>query len=174
MALTFFSDQFGGDGVNDNVVASPFVKTPVGSGGGRMRYKRCAVDTTAGTVTNTDTFRFATFKSGDRIIEIQASADGTWSAGTMNLGLYASGTANDGAVVDADLFGSALDISTGFARTEVTVESAVLADEKRGKTLWDMAGLSADPLINYDIAGICDSLAGTGLIVLEIYYTAGD
>ena len=174
----WYSDHFGADGDNDTSLPSIGKITPASVNHGRIYYKRATV---TGLPLNSapDVIRFFSLKSGDRLLELLISSDGSPGAGAMDIGLHLSGTAHDGAVVDQDLFASAQSISTAIERTDVFNESAVLQHEDHGKTLWALAtvgalSLTADPLVNYDVTGtVTTSFTTTdAILTLEAYYTS--
>jgi hypothetical protein len=132
-------------------------------------------------MTSGDELRMMRFNSGDRIWKLSWASAGTSTTYAANLGLYLAGSAGDGAVVDADLYASALALATGAGLTETFVESGVLTDEDRGKTLWEQAAIGAgsdteDPFVEYDLV-LTSTATGTGaveevLVIAE--YTSGD
>ena len=71
----------------------------------------------------------------------------------------------DGTVKDADAFGSA--VTTGWgdaagAGTEFITEAGAAAVANIGKKLWEIVGVSTDPLIDYDINLRLTAVAATG------------
>lgn len=176
---TYFSDHYS-TGLSITALPATEVNPDAGISHGRVRYKRAQVTALALT---TDTIRMFTMRSDHRLIELVISSDGTSGAGAVNVGLYLTGSAHDGAVLDADLFGSAVTISTAIHRTAVLVESAVLQHEDGGKRLWEMVVIGADPLswtvdpqLRFDVVLVpSTSFTGTAsILTLEAYYTAGD
>jgi hypothetical protein len=160
------------------------VKIGAGQGHGRERIKRAYmnVGTAAGIG---DELRFMQFKSGDRLHELFVLTDGGCTAGAMDLGLYLSGLNHDGAVLDVDLFCSALVLSTATvwaaAAAEIMIESAVLTDQDRGKPLWEILAVGAgtdtvDPMLDYDLTGVVTTArtAAVTNIVVFARYTSGD
>ena len=86
-----------------------------------------------------------------RVSSLELSCDAITSA-AADVGLYDI-AANGGAVVDADLFGSAVSLATAIDKTNVLCE-AVSADIQKvcnGARLWERLGLSADPNKVYDV-----------------------
>ena len=173
----FYSDHFSSDGSNQTSVDAQR-RISAGLSHGRLRYKRSIVS--AMDSANADEVRFAQFKSSDRIIELLLSGDGGGSAGTSNLGLYKSGSAHDGVVIDMDLFASDIDTTGVIARVDQFKESSTLTDRDRGKTLWELATVGAasytsDPMEDWDLTGLMDAGSDAVLeLVLEVYYTSGD
>ena len=174
---TYFSDHFSSDGSNKST-ADMQIRASAGISHGRLRYKKASIDSVD--TANGEQIRLAQFKSSDRIIEIYVTGDGTPSAGNMDLGLYKSGAAHDGAVIDDDLFASALDVTSAIARTESFKEATTLGDTDRGKTLWELAAIgaasyTADPMEDWDLVGTTDTGTNAALkLSVEIVYTSGD
>lgn len=137
---TWFSDHFGTDGDNDiTLPASPTV-IPVGVGHGR-KYAKRAVFTGLGIAA--DTIRVMRFREEDRLYNLHISVNGGSDAGAINVGLHEAGANHDGAVIDADLFASALTISSALDETEIFDESSVLSGIDRGKRMWELAAVGA-------------------------------
>ncbi len=96
--------------------------------------------------------RFCRVPSNGRVSQVLVSAADATTAGAINIGLYR--TEDDGgAVVDADLFASALDLAGGpYANLDVTFESGEYTYAESEKALWEVLGLTSDPGYTYDIA----------------------
>lgn len=142
--------------------------------GGRLRFKRIEIELPDSA--NNDTVRFASFKSNDVILGIKIYSDDLGTAGTLDLGLAYTGSANDGATIDADRFASAIDVNQAAVNgTEVMSESGVLTADLVARPLWQAAGLTEDPGGNFDLLGTTP--AGTtaaGTVTLVVTYSAGD
>jgi hypothetical protein len=96
------------------------------------------------------------------------------TSGAADVGVYQT-AANGGAVVDADLFGSAVSIASALAGTDVTHESGVFTIDKVEKQLWELLGLTADPKVDYDIAlTLTAAAAAAGTVALSVEYTAAN
>ena len=68
------------------------------------------------------------------------------------MGVYQTAE-NGGAVVDADLFASALDLAGGpYNNLDITFESGEMTYAESEKPLWEVLGLTADPQREYDVA----------------------
>jgi len=137
------------------------------SASGRLKeavgYIAAAADDSA-----TSLWRIATVPSNARISAILLTAADFTTAGALNIGLHRT-TADGGAVVDADLFASAVDLSGGpFSNLDVTREAGTtnwtLADAE--KTVWQSLGLSADPNIEYDVTATISTTFNGGSGVL--------
>lgn len=123
---------------------------------------------------NGSVYRMARLRSSDRVSQLTVFSDAITGGSNFDLGLYR--TADDGgAVVDADLFGSALDLTSGsVAGADFTFESAATDIAKIEKRLWELLGLSADPQVDYDVAltgATVGSAAGT--VSLRVRFTGG-
>ena len=126
---------------------------------------------------DTSVYRMARLRSSDRVSQLTVFNDVITGGTAFELGLYR--TADDGgAVVDADLFASAISLASAptvpAAGTDVTFESAATDIAKIEKRLWELLGLSADPQVDYDVA-FTGSTVGTaaGTVSLRVRFTGG-
>ena len=175
---TWYGTHFGVDAGTGVALTHPPKVVSNGIKHGRIRYNRAMI---TGLCLSTEEMRFFSMKSSDRLLELMVSSDGGSTAAAANFGVYLSGDAHDGAVVDADLFASAQALSTAIARTDIFNESAVLQHEDRGKMLWELCAVGAgsdtvDPQVSYDICGVVSTTFtdAVSIVVLEAYYTSGD
>lgn len=182
MAPDFFSDHFGtgvATSLAGEIAYDSQKRISAGLGHARLRRKRASI--TVGTAAGIgEGLRMMQFKSGDRIYNCVLTATGG-TAGAADIGVYKSGFAHDGVVIDADLFGSAVTIAGGVARVDQFTESAILANIDRGKPLWTLADIGAgtytvDPMEDWDIVLTITTAITVSLITLnlEVEYTAGD
>lgn len=110
------------------------------------------------------TYRMVEVPSNARISQILLSSDDMGTTGDVDVGIYET-TDNGGAVVDADFFGSAVDVNAAaLSNSDVTHESGVFGIEDSEKPLWEALGLSEDPRKNYDIV----------LTITEAFTAGGD
>lgn len=181
---TYYSDHFG-TGVATTLAGTDATltrdkKVSAGIGGARLRVKRGSI--TIGTAAGIgEILRMMKFRSGDRIFEVLLSTTGG-SAGAADIGIYKSGTAHNGAVIDVDLIGSAVTTSGTVARVDQFKESTTLKDVDRGKTLWELvtigaaATYTADPMEEWDLCLTMTTAITVSLqtIVVEVKYTSGD
>lgn len=103
-------------------------------------------------------------------VEIQSGAQ---TAGKVDVGVYRNNS-DGGAVVDADLFGSAIDLASAVVNTDITNESGGYTIAKQSQPLWQAGGLSADPKSMLDIAMTVvttDVTTGTGAVGLRVWFT---
>lgn len=175
MATNNYSDNFAA--LTASTTLLRYQTNNVGSNGGRMRYKRMEIELPAAAWTINSVARMGEFKSNTRFINLFFACDDMGTTGTFDIGLYATNGANhDGAVVDQDLFATGIDVNAAaVARTDILLEAAALGIEGRGKALWQMLGLSADPCTNYDLTVFAlTATTGGGTIIMEAIYTSGD
>lgn len=96
--------------------------------------------------------RFCRVPSTARISQVLLTTGDASSAGAINVGIYQTAE-NGGAVVDADLFASALALTGGpFENTDITYESDEYTEAESVKPLWEVLGLTSDPNREYDVA----------------------
>lgn len=89
-----------------------------------------------------------------------------------DVGLYQT-TANGGAVVDADFFGSAVSLSGGaLAKSDITNENGAIATPANSeKPVWELLGLTSDPNRDYDVALTLTAAAdAAGDVLVEVDY----
>ena len=116
------------------------------------------------------TYRFCTVPSNAKFVRAFYSCDDLGAGATIDVGLYQT-TANGGAVVDADFFASALDVSTSaVAITEISVERGATLIADFEKPLWSRLGLSADSQRDYDVTAVSGSAAITGTVLVWVEY----
>ncbi|KRP91055.1 hypothetical protein TX25_18835 [Pseudomonas lactis] len=162
-----------------NSDALPQTLSPQRIDGGRLRERVGFVEATA-TDSIGSVYRLMRINSVDRVSRLLLSCDAiTTAAG--NIGLYDVTAVNAGAVVDADFFTSAQDLSAALVNTDVTHE-ADAADAGAGfgladieKPLWQALGLAADPGKQYDVAITLTAAAtGAGTVSLKLQYIDGN
>ena len=98
----------------------------------------------------------------------------------VDIGLYLTGTAHDGAVADANLFDDAADCATISDSVDVFGLATVLGAD-RGKTMWELATLgggtnyTVDPNLEFDITLVPGTnFDADTVLTLVATYTAGD
>jgi hypothetical protein len=134
-----------------NAVASPRVLNDPQRSGGNLK-EVVAVITSAADDTAASVGRFFRVPSNARVSYLGLTAADATTAGAIDIGLY---DINDGAAVDADFFVSALDLTGGpmSEATDQKGESAVsYTTANMEKMIWELLGLSADPVKEYDVA----------------------
>ena len=168
-----YSTLFATEADQNTLVANKI--NPVGEAGGRLRYKRMYINTDQVFATD-EVIRMGTFKSSDRIFELTISCPDMGTTGDFDIGLYLTGTAHDGVVVDDNLFCDALDVNAAaLSRVEAFTEAA-LDDFDRGKMIWQLLGLASDPGTFYDltISAVEATTNTSAEVLLECFYNAGD
>lgn len=106
-------------------------------------------------------------------LSVRLSSPDIGTTTVADVGLYQT-TANGGAVVDVDFFGSAVSLSGGaLSKSEIVNENGAVATPANGeKTIWELLGLSADSLRDYDVVLTLTGAAdASGSVLLEVDYT---
>lgn len=169
---SYFSDHYAA--LTANTTLLPNQVNSVAKKGSRVRYIRSELEFTGAFAIN-EVARMFDLKSSDRLIQLFLTTDDLGTVGSLNIGLYLSGSAHDGAVVDLDCFATAVLVTSAVARTDVLLESTTFAIETRGKELFRYAALTVDPVVQYDIAIVANAATdAAGTVVLEALYLAGD
>jgi hypothetical protein len=154
-----------------NAVASPVVLTTSNKSAGRM-FTAKSVATVSATQASGDTIRLVRVPSNARIDAVLLTTGDATTAGAIDIGVYQT-AGNGGAVVDADLFASALALTGGpFTRSDQTWESGQYTYAESCRPLWEALGLSVDPNRDYDIVATVTT-TGDGMgttMVLEVQY----
>lgn len=154
-----------------NAVASPPVLTSSNKSVGQVFNAKSAA-TVSATQASGDVIRLVRVPSNARIDAVLLTTADATTAGNINIGVWQT-TGNGGAVVDADLFASALALTGGpFLRSDQTWESGEYTYAESCKPLWEVLGLTADPCREYDIVAEVSTTfdaAGTTM-VLEVQY----
>ena len=154
-----------------NAVATPVVATNSNKSAGRVRSAKSAA-TVSATQTSGDIIKMVRVPSNARIDAVLLTTADATTAGAVDIGVYQTAD-NGGAVVDADLFASALALTGGpFTNSDQTFESGEYTYAESCLPLWEVLGLSADPNRDYDIAATVTTTGnGMGTVfVLEVQY----
>lgn len=145
----------------------------------RARVHRAqAIVTTVNGDSIASVYRFVSVKSNDLVSRVEVINAACGAGCTADIGLYDT-TLNGAAVVDADFFGSAIDLATAhLAPLDVTLEAAAgpSVAANREKRIWEALGLSADPQKEYDVCATLTAAAaaaGAICIAVEVVPTAG-
>ena len=157
--------------VVSNADASP--RTPNSSYLEHSSLKEC-IGTVAVAAADDDgsVYRMARVPSGARISQVLVANDAVTGGTSYDFGVYDTAAVNSGAVVDADVFLSAVDMSSARAQlTDLTHESAVNPIEYAEKRLWELLGLSADPFKEYDLAFTANTVgSAAGDLTVAVRY----
>ena len=145
-----------------------------GLSGGVVKVARGTVETANGDDI-ASVYRFCRLPSRARIVMVKLYSDDVGTTTIADFGLYRT-AADGGAVVDADAFGSAVSLKDGaISGTEIQHESAVYGVEDVEQQLWQIAGASTDPNIDYDVCATLTAAAdAAGTVSLLVFYTDGD
>lgn len=136
-----------------NAVAVPRVANNPQAGGASQLFEVAGLVTCAADDSATSVHRFVRVPSNARISQALFSTRLASSAGNLDIGVYQT-SENGGAVVDADLFASAIAITTPDSlNLDVTYESGQFTFAESIMPLWEVLGLTSDPCREYDIAG---------------------
>lgn len=154
-----------------NATATPVVFTNAAKSNGDLK-EAIGVVTPAADQAGNDILRMFRVPSNARISELLLCAADATTGGAIDIGVYETNE-NGGAVVDRDLFASALALTGGpFENTDVTFESDEYTYAESEKPLWEVLGLSADPHKDYDICCTVETVfnGGPTVIVLKGRY----
>lgn len=155
-----------------NATATPVVLTDSNKSVGDSKVAK-SVATVSATQASGDIIRMVRVPSNARIDQVLLSTGDATTAGAIDIGVYQT-DAYGGAVVDADLFASALALTGGpFNNSDQTFESGEYTYAESATPLWSVLGLSADSNRDYDI---CATVTTTGngmdtTIALTVRYT---
>lgn len=154
-----------------NAVATPKVATNSNKSAGRV-FTAKSIATVSATQASGDIIRLVRVPSNARIDAVLLTTGDATTAGAIDIGVYQTAD-NGAAVVDADLFASALALTGGpFVRSDQTWESGQYTYAESCLPLWEALGLTADPCREYDIAATVtttgDGMATT--MALEVIY----
>jgi hypothetical protein len=158
-----------------NAVATPKVLNQPAIGGASVLKEVAGLVTPAADDSQNAIHRFVRVPSNARISQVLLGAADATTAGAYNFGVYQTAE-NGGAVVDADLFGSAVDLANAADAVEgymdITYESKEYTFAESIKPLWEVLGLSADPQRDYDIAGTISTTfnGGPTAVLLRVRY----
>lgn len=160
-----------GTAITNREASPPVLNNPGMGSGGNMH---CAVGYLASVTAS------LSITSRIRLVEVPSNAyvtqvlfqSGAQTAGAFDIGVYRNND-DGGAVVDADLFASAVSCASAVAQTDVTNESTNYTMAKQVQPIWQAAGLSVDPKSTLDIVltvATTDVTTGTGAVMLKVIY----
>jgi len=146
-----------------NFEATPQVQNNSALLHGSMRVAQGTIVVAAGDSDDNDIVMLAPIPSNATVPQIWIGSDTLGGSCTFNVGIYQS----SGTVVDEDYFASA--VADAAAMADVRFEAANI--NTAGKTMWEMAGASADPGGYYYIAATMAAAGGTeGDMSFNIHY----
>lgn len=151
--------------------ATPSVLNTGRTAGARLSHKRATVSIANGDSVGS-TYRLFDIPSNAVVVSVRLSSPDIGTTTTTDVGIYQN-TANGGAVVDADHFGSAVSLSGGaINKSDITHEAAVYTLANGEKPLWEALGLSVDSQRTYDVVLTLTGAAdAAGTVLAEIDYT---
>lgn len=156
-----------------NADASPVTLNKANVDGGRVRYKRGVATAVLAAADVGSTYRFFRIKSNDLVASLRLDNIAFGGAAAVDIGLYDT-AANGGAVVDADFFASAVAVIAAQQQLDVTRESGVITVANMEKRVWELLGLSADPVKDYDVAATVTTIfAAAGAMCLSGHVIGG-
>ena len=149
-------------------------RTPVDGAlqGGGLRVAKGVVTPAADDTANS-TYRFCRIPSNAIVHQVLINAADATTAGAVNIGLWDT-ESNGDAVVDADLFASALDLSGGpYNNSDQTFESGEYTLAESETRIWEVLGLSEDSHKEYDVVAQVSTTfnGGPTAIQLTVYYS---
>lgn len=150
--------------------ATPSVLNNGRTQGGRVQHARGVVAVTSGDSTGSK-YIACSIPSNAVVIGVRVSSPDIGTTTAADVGLYQT-TANGGAVVDADFFGSGVSLKDGaLTKSEVSLESGVYTIANSEKALWNALGLSADSNRSYDLAlTLTGDADASGSVLVEVDY----
>jgi hypothetical protein len=121
-----------------------------------------------------DILRFVMVPANAVVRNVRLSCTAVAVGGALNIGVYRSAD-DGGAVVDADLFASAVVVTTALSNSDVTYESGEYTLAESNMPLWKAAGLTSAPASGWlVVAGtISTDMGGTGTIGVSVSYVDG-
>lgn len=139
---------------------------------GRVRHSRGVV-AVAATASSTSTYRFFQVPAHAVPISLRLSCPDIGTTMTADFGIYRT-TRDGGAVVDADLFASAVDIHGGaLAKSEILRESTTITVALSEQAIWQFTALTVDPGYSYDVVmtATADNDGTAASVLLEMDWT---
>jgi len=102
--------------------------------------------------------------------DLKLSCEAMGALATINVGAYyTEDHPQSGAVIDADFFGSLIDVSAALKKVSILNESGTNTLDKQEMPLWEALGLTEDPICKIDICStVGGAMAADGNIALEI------
>lgn len=161
--------------------ATPKVLTDAYVAGGEVIEAEGYVQTGSAADSVGSTYKMVSIPSNARMSALGLRNQALGAGGAVDIGLYyptfiptggGLSAALAGTVIDATLFASAVAVSSAnVAPLEVMYESGTITIPKGEMPLWQMAGLTADPMINLDIViSVQTVLAAQGFIGVNAKY----
>lgn len=118
-------------------------------------------------------YKLCSIPSNARVLQVlltNTSLGGSLS--TADFGLYQT-TANGGAAVDVDFFGSTIALTSAQSNVDIMTEAngAGYGKEDTEKPVWEVLGLTTDPRIDYDVvATVIGQVIDAGSVTVQVTY----
>jgi len=121
-----------------------------------------------------DILRFVMVPANAVVRNVRLSCTAVAVGGALNIGVYRSAD-DGGTVVDADLFASAVAVTTALSNSDVTYESGEYTLAESNQPLWQAAGMTAPPPSGWlVVAGtVTTDMGGAGTIGVSVTYSDG-
>lgn len=120
------------------------------------------------------TYRVVRCSTSDIVDHVFLDNDALGGAAAGDIGVYDTND-NGGAVIDADLFASAVSLVAAARATDVTRESGVITIANQGKQLWEQLALTSDPRKLVDIVvTLTAASAAAGNVALKLHIRKGN
>lgn len=153
-----------------NARAVPRVPNSSFTESGILRTSRGSVTVTSG-MTSGSIYHLVSVPADARIVSVKFNNPAGSASSAFDVGVYRT-PGDGGAVVDADLFASALACTSANVDLDITGESTVNTNAKREQPLWQAAGLSTNPGGLLSIAATNTATnAATFSIGIEVLWT---
>lgn len=160
--------------------AVPKVLTDAYVSGGKLSQSEGYVQTSGSADGAGSFYRLCTVPSNARLSSLELQAGAMGSGAAIDVGVYwptfiptgaGLSAANQGLVINTQLFASALGMSAATAVTNIINQSTNNTIANQEKALWEAAGLSADPGIDLDIVvRVQTAIAAQAYIGLKANY----
>lgn len=133
-----------------NATATPVVLNTAALGAGAQLHESAGTVTVSAAANAGSTYRMCRVPSNARASQVLLSNASSGATGAANIGVYETDD-NGGAAVAADLFGSAVAITSAQNHLDVTYESGQYTLAESEKPLWEVLGKTKDTQREYDI-----------------------
>jgi hypothetical protein len=122
----------------------------------------------------TNILRYVAVPANAVIRSVHLTCTAVAVGGAINIGVYRDAD-DGGAVVDDDLFASAVVVTTALSNSDVTYESGQYTIAESNLPLWQAAGLTAMPASGYLVIGgtVTTDMGGSGTIGVRVTYVDG-
>lgn len=159
-----------------NLDSSPFIQNTIGEGApGFLREVEATLTITTGK-TSGSTYRMVRLPPNAKVKSVEAWCDVAVTTATFDIGIYYSDATNDGTtnanqglVINADHFGSAVALAAVVTPTEYTFEATTYIGADTLKELWNTtaSGLTANPGGMIDVV-LTNTSTNSGAAVVNV------